>query len=137
MALSQSRPGKVYFSTAPAVNNLSELATRQPATADAIASFYDRYKIVRGYLYFELTAAITPDPTIHKFFVAGANEITLQPIGSAGTVTVQGSLDGTTFVETGVTAGADGFLRVTAKYSYLTVKTAGSSGTYSIYVQIS
>jgi hypothetical protein len=136
--LKTAQAGKPYFApnATPVINILSEFGKRTYSTTDSAATFYDRYKILNGVLYAGMTADFTAT-NAHNILIAGCNEFTIQPIGSAGTITVKGSLDGVTFVNTGITAGTDGFIRITAKYRWIQVSTSGSSGTYELYFMMS
>lgn len=137
MSKQTSQQGKVYYSQGGVINNLQDFANRVPATTDAIASFYDRYKITSGYLYNDMTADIDATTNKLQFFVGGCNEVTLQPVGTTGTIAVTGSLDGATWVTAVTTTTADGFVRVTTKYKWLRVSTTGSSTGWSIYIMVS
>lgn len=137
MSKQLSQQGKVYYNADGSVNQLQDFANRVPATADAIASFYDRYKIVSGYLYNDMTGDINATTSKLQFFVGGCNEVTLQPIGTPGTIAVTASLDGATWVNAITTVGADGFVRVTTKYKWLRVSTSGSSTGWGIYIMVS
>jgi hypothetical protein len=140
MALNQSQQGQALYYVGPGsvtVNNIGKLATRQPSASDDAAKFFQRYGVFSGFLYMDIaSAAVTAatDGTM-EIFVAGCKEVTLQPSGTPGTITVQGSLDRATWVTANVVASADGFVRIQSAYKWLRVSVG--SGTFSLYMMIS
>jgi hypothetical protein len=140
MALNQSQAGRALYYPGPGAviqNTIKTLATRQPSSADDAAKYFQRYAIFSGFLYADIAAAAVTAATDGSMdiFVAGCAEVTLQPSGTPGAISVQGSLDGTTFVAAVTTVTADGFVRITTKYKWLRVSVG--SGTFSLYMMIS
>ena len=135
MSLSQSKPGKVYYGPSGVPNTLGELATRTYSQQSNSNDFFDRNKIVHGYLYENLQATLN-STAAPWFYVGPCNEITLQVIGTA-TLVVNGSLDGTTSVAANVVASADGFIRIQSKYRYLQVTVTAITNNPSVYFMVS
>jgi hypothetical protein len=66
------------------------------------------------------------------------NEITIQKIGTTGTVTIQGSMlsDINTVVTCNTVTSADGLIRIQSLYKFLFITAASLDATSQLYIQI-
>jgi hypothetical protein len=128
-------------------------STRVPSTTDSAPDFYNRYNCsFRGFVYSDGSYTDqngkpqtisggnynTASPALIMLPVGPYNEITLQKIGTAGTVVIKGSLIGDTnnLVTCNLVTSADGLIRIQSLYKYIVITATGLDNTSQLYMQI-
>jgi hypothetical protein len=126
---------------------------RVPSAGDVSLDFFTRHSTaMHGYVYANnqyvnaagvTTALGSSYNTISSSAsiilpVGPYNEISLQPSGTTGVVTVYGSMtqDFNKLVACVNTIGTDGFIRITALYKFIAIVATGLDSTSSLYIQI-
>ena len=136
--LKNSKPGQLI--------NPANWSSRSIGTTDSGADFYNKSNcsfhgpVFLSNNYFSSTGVMTTIASgiypSTQFTVGPYNEITFQAHGTAGTVTITGSIDGTNFVTCNTVTSADGFTRIQSLYKFIKIAGSGLDATSSLYMQI-
>jgi hypothetical protein len=125
------------------VISVPDFNMRTFSTTDAAYDFYTKSLYYHGYVYSNLASGTTTfSMPANGMHIGPCNEVTLQIIGTAGNIAsagvIQGSIDGTTFVNVNLVTSADGLLRIQSKYRYLYIHgVTGLDASSALYMMIS